>query len=313
MSANYGGSFTTNVGGVASGGNSMNFQGGNASTTSAIGGTGAGPGGGLGGNSGSPNGSVIGGGAYQTGAGARGQVQFVYTAPAFVPVVHQYTSGTGATETVPVGASFVVIQMVSGGASGGHGTSAGGGGSGAFNAIGGNWNGSSSTIAVSGGQTMTYTVGQGGAATGSGAGNPGTATTLSGTVTGGTVTMSCTAGTAGGVSTGGSGGAASYTGTAGGGSGNAANVSGGSGNLGSGAGGGAVNQGGGSGGGYGGPSTWTLIGPDSVLTWGSGGTNASSATGDINGVFPGGAGGAWLTASGTSGAGAGGLIRFYYY
>jgi hypothetical protein len=76
----------------------------------------------------------------------------------FVPVNHQYTTGTGATETVPAGAQNVVIEAWGAGGDGGTGNGAGcssqnggGGGGGGY---------SRTSIAVNSGQTITYTVGQ---------------------------------------------------------------------------------------------------------------------------------------------------------
>src|SRR6185369_7180977 len=72
--------------------------------------------------------------------------------PAFTPVTHTYTSGTGSTETVPAGATSCVITVHGGGGGGGMKLSAtGGGGGGGSRVI--------KTVAVSGGQTFTYTVG----------------------------------------------------------------------------------------------------------------------------------------------------------
>jgi hypothetical protein len=72
-----------------------------------------------------------------------------------------YTSGTGATETAPAGATNVVIGVWGGGSSGTRGTtimcndSAGrGGNTGAY---------SQTSVAISAGQTLIYTVGAGGA------------------------------------------------------------------------------------------------------------------------------------------------------
>ncbi len=49
----------------------------------------------------------------------------------FVPVTNTYTTGTGATETVPTGATQVVITLDGGGGAGGfNGTTLGGGGGG---------------------------------------------------------------------------------------------------------------------------------------------------------------------------------------
>jgi len=134
-------------------------------------------------------------------------------------VTHSYTSGTAATETVPTGATKLEIIADGGGGSGGNSfgvTGGGGGGSGEAH---------STNITVSGGQTLTYTVGVGGAATvGTNNGNAGTASTVTGN--GGLAGVSLTAngggpGTTGGV--GGSGGTAS--------GGNSANLTGSSGGV----------------------------------------------------------------------------------
>lgn len=110
----------------------------------------------------------------------------------FVPVTRTYTTGTSATETVPAGATSCNIRDVGAGGAGGHdGTFLpGGGGSGGY---------ALRSIAVTGGNTFTYTVGVGGAGNGDQvAGGPGTASTVSGTVAGGTVSMSGGGGNGGG-------------------------------------------------------------------------------------------------------------------
>ena len=75
----------------------------------------------------------------------------------FTPVTRTYTTGTGATETAPTGATNVIIAAWGGGAGGHRGFTvmcvdeAGtGGGSGGY---------SESSYAISGGQTLVYTVG----------------------------------------------------------------------------------------------------------------------------------------------------------
>lgn len=93
--------------------------------------------------------------------GATATVNVGVTASAtvfFAPVTVTRTSGTGATETVPTGATSVRIRV--GGGGGGGGISrfnaefiGGGGGEGGF---------VERTIAVVGGNTLTYTVGRGG-------------------------------------------------------------------------------------------------------------------------------------------------------
>lgn len=91
-------------------------------------------------------------------------------------VTHTYTSGTGATETTPAGASFLTINAIGGGGSGqvrSAGAGQGGGGGGYC---------VSTSIAVTAGQTFTYTVGAGGAAvTSTNLGNVGSASTVTGT------------------------------------------------------------------------------------------------------------------------------------
>lgn len=111
--------------------------------------------------------------------------------PPFVPVTRTYTSGTGATETVPTGATLVVITVDGGGGAGGYNaTTQGGGGGGGSQAI--------KTIAVAGGDTFTYTVGA--SVTGrttQGSGSNGNASTVSGTVSGGSVSINAGAGLGG--------------------------------------------------------------------------------------------------------------------
>lgn len=107
-----------------------------------------------------------------------------YGTSKFTPVTRTYTTGTGATDTVPTGATSVTIRVVGGGGSGAKDSvnGAGGGGSGGY---------ALRTIAVSGGQTFTYTVGQGGAGVSVDQtnGNSGGDSTVTGTVTGGSVSM----------------------------------------------------------------------------------------------------------------------------
>jgi hypothetical protein len=120
-------------------------------------------------------------------------------------VTHSYPGPTSGTETVPTNASSVLIEGYGDGAGGSFNSSNQDGGGGAYAAL---------TIAVSGGQTLTYSVGGGGlGATSTGLGANGAGTTVSGTVTGGTVSLS-----AGGGHGSGTGGAASggSTNTAGG-------------------------------------------------------------------------------------------------
>ena len=91
----------------------------------------------------------------------------------FTPVTRTYNSGTAATETVPTGATNVVITLWGGGGSGGNDkfshTSGQGGGSGAY---------CQKSQVTSGGSTFTYTVGAGGAYVLSDHGNAGAATTV---------------------------------------------------------------------------------------------------------------------------------------
>lgn len=146
----------------------------------------------------------------------------------FTPTTITRTSGTAATETVPTGATSVRIRVGGGGGSGGVGSEfgdAGGGGG------GGGW--CERTIAVVGGNTLTYTVGAAAETRADiGQGATGNASTVSGTVSGGSVSMTANGG--GGGLAGGSGGAG---GTA---SGGTTNTTGGTGTAGGdGAGGGA--------------------------------------------------------------------------
>lgn len=80
----------------------------------------------------------------------------------FTPVLRTYTSGTAVTETAPTGASNVLIAVWGGGGGGGGGyddsefgypVNGCGGGGGAY---------CESSYSISGGQTLTYTVGFGG-------------------------------------------------------------------------------------------------------------------------------------------------------
>jgi len=104
------------------------------------------------------------------------------------PVVHSY-SGSSGTETVPVGATTCLIEILGAGAGGAltldNGNLAGGGG-GAYCAR---------TIAVSGGQTFSYVSGLygNGATVFNGAAQNATADSVTGTVTGGTVNMTTVA------------------------------------------------------------------------------------------------------------------------
>ena len=112
----------------------------------------------------------------------------------FPPVTRTYTSGVAATETVPAGATLVTVRTVGGGGSGAKDipSGAGGGGSAAYSSI---------VIAVTGGNTFTYTVGTGGAgqAVDVTMGNNGVDSTVSGTVAGGTINLVAGKGFAGNV------------------------------------------------------------------------------------------------------------------
>lgn len=119
----------------------------------------------------------------------------------FVPVTrtYGYTNGSSITETVPAGASHVVITVDGGGGAGAFSTSTSGQGAG-----GGGSGRAVLTIAVGGGNALSYVVGIGGALGGSFNQTPlpGNDSIVSGTVLGGSVNM-----------TGGGGGAASGLGT----------------------------------------------------------------------------------------------------
>ena len=116
-------------------------------------------------------------------------------------VIHVYTTGTGATETIPTGSTNAAVEGWAGGGSGGIGGAINPGGGGAAGGY------ARRSISVSGqaGHTFTYTVGAGGAASA----NPGNATSINaGTVTGWT-NISCNGGGGGNYSAGASGGTAS--------------------------------------------------------------------------------------------------------
>lgn len=105
----------------------------------------------------------------------------------FTPTIVIHTTGSGATETIPAGASNVVIEVWAGGATGGTaGASLGGDGGGAGGYA-------RTSVACSGLQTLTYTVGAADA----------NSSCSSGTLT--ITTMTCNKGTvtAGGTATGG--------------------------------------------------------------------------------------------------------------
>lgn len=165
-----------------------------------------------------------------TASNSSGSTNFTLTITvnsAFSPVTHTYTSGSG-TETVPTGATSVTISAWGGGGSGGatdvlSTNIAGGGGGGGY---------ASKTVSVTGGQTFSYSIGNGG--TGvvptftAVNGNAGAATTVSG----GSVSISAGGGSAGGVAGGAggtaSGGSTNTSGTNGGGVGSVSQASTGS-------------------------------------------------------------------------------------
>lgn len=190
----------------------------------------------------------------------------------FTPVTNTYTSGTGATETVPTGATSVTITVDGGGGAGGYNSSTlGGGGGGGARSV--------RTIAVTGGNTFTYTVGSSVAGRSTaGTGSTGNASSVSGTVSGGSVSMTANGGAGGTTSAGGAGGTAT---------GGTTNTSGSAGTSGGTTGAGGNGAGGGTGG------DWTI---------------------DINGSPPGGGGGGSGLDAGsvTSGTGARGQISFAY-
>jgi hypothetical protein len=116
-------------------------------------------------------------------------------------LIHIYTTGTAATETIQTGSSNAAVECWAGGGSGGIGGAINPGGGGAAGGY------ARRTISVTGqaGHTFTYTVGPGGAASA----NPGSASSVNaGTVTGWT-NLSCNGGGGGNYSAGASGGTAS--------------------------------------------------------------------------------------------------------
>ena len=121
----------------------------------------------------------------------------------FTPLTVTRTSGTNATETVPTGATSVRIRVGGGGGGGGRRGSlglGGGGGEGGF---------CERTIAVIGGNTLTYTVGTGGAGRATNtSGGAGSASTVSGSLLGPSadISVSMTANGGGGGFAGGAGG-----------------------------------------------------------------------------------------------------------
>jgi hypothetical protein len=96
-------------------------------------------------------------------------------------VTHSYPGPTSGTETVPTNSSSVFIEAYGAGAGGSVNSGSQAGGGGAYSRI---------NIAVAGGQTMTFSSAGGGAgATSTGLGANGGSSTVSGTVAGGTVSM----------------------------------------------------------------------------------------------------------------------------
>ena len=107
-------------------------------------------------------------------------------------LVRSYTTGTGATETVPAGASMVKMTVDAGGAAGAFDNISyePGGGGGGSRAV--------KSIAVIPGDTLTYTVGAIRAGRSSyGIGGNGNPSSVSGTVSGGTVAMTAGGGLGG--------------------------------------------------------------------------------------------------------------------
>ena len=199
--------------------------------------------------------------------------QTLLVAGGFTPVTNTYNSGTAATETIPAGASKVVITVWSSGA--------GGATTGDMSNKGNSGSGSQVIKTVTGlvgGQTFTYTVGaQVSGHSGGGTGNGTTGNDS--TVVSGTDTHSISLTASGGVAatTANNGGAASATG---GDTNNAGNA-------------GTITHGG------------------SAPNGGAGGTGQSA--GSVNGAGPGGGGGSGdTTGSIAGGNGAGGTISFAY-
>jgi hypothetical protein len=125
-------------------------------------------------------------------------------------VVHSYGGQASGTETVPTGATSCAIEAYGDGAGGSRNAGGQDGGGGSYCKL---------IIAVSGGQTMSWSAGGGGnGQVGTGLGQNGAGSTVSGTVTGGTVAVvaggglgSGTGGTATGGSTNTSGGTGTTT------------------------------------------------------------------------------------------------------
>ena len=123
-------------------------------------------------------------------------------ASGFSPVTHLYTSGTGATETVPTGASSVTITVDGGGAAGGRSNTTPGGGGGGARVL--------KTIAVTGGDTFLYSVGVAVVGrTTNGTGLNGNDSGVSGTVLGGSINLFAGGGGGGTTVAAGAGGSAS--------------------------------------------------------------------------------------------------------
>jgi hypothetical protein len=206
----------------------------------------------------------------------------------FVPVTHTYTTGTSATETVPTGASHCYIEVL--------GSGGGGNSTGSNTAFGADGGGGGlavlSSVGVAGGNTFTYTVGAGATAVfNTISGNSGQTTSVTGSVAGGAVSLLVTGGGGGqygsGVAYGG------FGGTASGGTTNTQGNTGGTGASGR--------------GGNGLSGTY--------VTGGTGGlsNNSSGANGANGGNYGAGSGAATNNGTvGSSGAGSGGQIAFYY-
>lgn len=111
----------------------------------------------------------------------------------FTPVLVTYTSGTSVTETAPAGATNVVVEVWGGGGGGHRGDSAPTQG---FS--GGAAGYSRTSMAISGGQTLIYTVGPGGKGQDATASVNGTASTVSS----GTATITTMTANGGGRATG---------------------------------------------------------------------------------------------------------------
>lgn len=170
-------------------------------------------------------------------------------------ITHTYTSGTNATETVPAGKTSVRIRVRGGGSAGSKDTETGGygGGGGGF---------SEKTISVTAGNTLTYSVGASTAGRSTdGVGASGKASSVSGTVSGGSVSMTA------------NGGSGSTGGTA---SGGTTNTQGGSGDLPHGG------NGAGTGGGQGGQSLGAAgSAPGGGGAGAFGGSSGSGARGEV--------------------------------